>query len=89
MVVVYPLVFSQVIASGYLSSGRSPKVNKASEQPSACALVATVRTCSGERYSSSDSDGSCLNVQYPQKSRHNRVSGMKTLGENVMRLPLP
>src|SRR3989440_7168930 len=46
-------------------------------------------TSSSERYGASSRAGGLAKVQYPQRSRHSIVSGMNTLGENVIRLPCP
>ena len=66
----------------YRCSGRSPSVNSASVQPSRSPALAppTSLRHRRDRNSSSASSGDCRNVQYPQKSRHRRVSGMKDLG---------
>jgi hypothetical protein len=37
-------------------------------------------------YGAASRRGGCANVQYQQPSRHSWVSGMKTFGENVIRL---
>ena len=61
-------------------------MNSASWQPASAPRSATSTTCSGVMYGAANRFGGCANVQYQQPSRHSWVSGMKTFGENVIRL---
>ena len=70
-------------ASGYLRSGRSPSVNRHSSAPAARPASAMARISGTDMNTASALAGSFANVQYPQLSRHARVSGMNTFGENV------
>ena len=63
------------------ASGRSPRVNSASLQPSRRPASATASTSSGLIVWARGSSSVCAKVQYEQTSRHRLVSGMKTLRE--------